>query len=266
MYFSEKVILGKTGLKVGRLGISSSYGASAGVFEEAFEYGCNYFTWGTFIKGDSREMKKAIRNIIAKGKRNQLVISVFTYAHEPFLTRYFLKKRLKALGLDYIDVLLLGYFPKVPSQRILNGARKLKDSGMVRHLGISGHNRKMFKEVKDIPDIDVLHIRYNAAHRGAEDDIFPFYKDHHDRPGIVSFTATRWGKLLNSKNMPLGEKPMSASDCYRYVLSNPSIDICMMGVKNAYQLRENLALMEIGSMRKEEIERVERIGEYIYNH
>ncbi|MCK5278901.1 MAG: hypothetical protein KAK04_10185, partial [Cyclobacteriaceae bacterium] len=98
MNFSEKINLGRTGLKVGRMGISSSYGAPAEAFEEAFEYGCNYFTWGTFIKGDSGEMKKAIHNLIAKGKRDQLVISVFTYAHDPFLTRYFLKKRLKALG------------------------------------------------------------------------------------------------------------------------------------------------------------------------
>ena len=264
MNFSEKINLGRTGLKVGRLGISSSYGAPAEAFEEAFEYGCNYFTWGTFIKGDSSEMKKAIRNLISKGKRDQLVISVFTYAHDSFLTRYFLKKRLKALGLEYVDVLLLGYFPKVPSQRILDGARKLKDKGLVRHLGISGHNRNMFRELKHIPDIDVLHIRYNAVHRGAETDIFPYYKDY-IRPGIVSFTATRWGKLLNTKNMPQGEKPLSASDCYRYVLSNPSIDICMMGVKTISQMRENLALMELGNMKKEEIERVERIGQYIYH-
>lgn len=60
--------------------------------------------------------------------------------------------------------------------------------------------------------------------------------------------------------MPEGEKPLSASDCYRYVLANPSIDICMMGVKTVSQMRENLALMELGPMRKEEIERVERIG------
>ncbi len=265
MDFSQKVILGRTGLEVGRLGISSSYGAPAGAFEEAFERGCNYFTWGTFIKGDSGEMKKAIQNLISKGKREQLVISVFTYAHEPLLTQYFLKKRLKALGLEYIDILLLGYFPKVPSKRILDGARNLKDKGIVRHLGISGHNRKMFQELKNILDIDVFHIRYNAAHRGAEKDIFPFFTNH-DRPGIVSFTATRWKKLLNPKFIPPEEKPLTPSDCYRYVLTNSSVDICMMGVKTVSQMRENLALMELGPLSKEEIKRVEYIGQYLYNH
>ncbi len=265
MDFNKKVNLGRTGLSVGRLGISSSYGAEASVFEEAFDYGCNYFTWGTFIKGDSREMKKAIRNLVANGKRDDLVISVFSYAHESFLTRFFLKKRLKALGIDYIDVLLLGYFPKVPSKRILEGARKLKEDGMVRFLGISGHNRKMFPNVKNVPDIDVLHVRYNAAHRGAEHEVFPYFESE-DRPGVVSFTATRWGKLLNAKNMPTGDPPLTATECYRYVLSNPAVDVCMMGVRNRKQLEENLSLLEMGPLNKEETERIERVGEYVYSH
>ncbi|MCK5369715.1 MAG: aldo/keto reductase, partial [Cyclobacteriaceae bacterium] len=73
-----------------------------------------------------------------------------------------------------------------------------------------------------------------------------------------------WGKLLKPKNMPKGEEPLTASDCYRYVLSNPSIDVCMMGVKNIDQMRENLALMKLGSLSEEEKKRVERIGEFVY--
>ncbi|NIM10988.1 MAG: hypothetical protein GTO45_03290 [Candidatus Aminicenantes bacterium] len=57
MNFKEKITLGRTGLKTGRLGISSSFGAPAQAFEEAFEKGCNYFTWGTFIKGRSSEIE-----------------------------------------------------------------------------------------------------------------------------------------------------------------------------------------------------------------
>ena len=265
MKFNQKITLGRTNLNVGRLGISSSYGAKSETFEEAFEYGLNYFTWGTFIKGDSSEMKKAIKNLVAKGKRDELVISVFTYAHEPFLTSFFVNKRLKALGLEYIDILLLGYFPKVPSGRILDGARALKEKGMVKHIGISGHHRTMFKDILHLQDIDVLHLRYNAAHRGAEKEVFPFIPPK-DPPGIVSFTATRWGNLINQKRMPNSEPSLIAADCYRYVLSNPAIDVCMMGIRNSDQLRENIAIMEMGELEDEEISRIERIGDYVYSH
>ena len=53
--FNTPVTLGKTGLKVGRLGISSSYGAPEEAYEEAFEKGCNYFVVGSFMKGRSKE-------------------------------------------------------------------------------------------------------------------------------------------------------------------------------------------------------------------
>ncbi|HLF35752.1 MAG TPA: hypothetical protein VI583_16025, partial [Cyclobacteriaceae bacterium] len=117
MDFFSPVILGRSGLKVGRLGISSSYGAPAEAFEEAFERGCNYFTYGTFIKGGSPEMRKAVRNITAKGLRDKLVVAVITYAHWPWLTTKMLPRDLKKLGTDYADVLILGYYSSPPDER-----------------------------------------------------------------------------------------------------------------------------------------------------
>ena len=100
MDFKGKVTLGRTGLQVGRLGISSSYGAPAEAFEEAFDKGCNYFSWGTFIKGRSSEMKKAISNIVGRGHRDELIVSMFSYAHNSFLTEFFFMRGLRALGIE----------------------------------------------------------------------------------------------------------------------------------------------------------------------
>ena len=44
MNFSEQITLGRTGLRVGRLGLASSYGAPEAAFEEAFDRGCNYLS------------------------------------------------------------------------------------------------------------------------------------------------------------------------------------------------------------------------------
>ena len=144
MTFNEQVVLGKTGLKVGRLGIASGYWAPAKAIEEAFEHGCNYMTWGTFIRGYSPHMRDAIRNIKAKGQRDRLVLAIFSYSHQSFLTEYFLSKGLKAAGLDYADALILGYFNRRPSQRIIDGAIRLKEKGLVRFIGVSSHKRRLF--------------------------------------------------------------------------------------------------------------------------
>ncbi len=263
MDFNEKKILGKTGIKVGRFGISSSFGASAEDYEEAFDRGCNYFTWGTFIKGRSSEMKKAIKNIIKKGMRENLFIAFYSYAHNNYLTEKFLKRGIKELGIKYADALLLGYFPKRPKQKIIDGTLQLKKKGLIQFIGISSHNRKVFPLLLKDNIFDIFHIRYNAAHRGADTEIFPYMIDRH-KPGIVSFTATRWGQLLNPKKMPEYELPPSAVDCYRYVLSNPFIDICMLGAKNREEMRENLTALDLGPLTETEINRINRIGDYLH--
>jgi len=86
MDFNAPLSLGRTGLRVGRLGIASGYGAPAEAIEEAFERGCNYWTWGTVVKGRSKHMLRAIRNVVAKGQRDKLVLSMFTYAHNAYFT------------------------------------------------------------------------------------------------------------------------------------------------------------------------------------
>lgn len=260
--FSKQLILGRTGLKVGRLGISSSYGAPASAFEEAFERGCNYFVVGSFVKGRSREMIKAIRNITRKGKRDQLVVCLMEYTHSYLVGKPHFYKGLKKLGLEYVDALMLGYYPRRPGKQVMNLAQNLKEKGVVRHLALSGHRRTLFPELMESP-IDIFQVRYNAVNSGAEKDVFPFCGGE-DRPGMISFTATRWGQLLKENKMPPGEAPLTAKDCYRFVLSNPAVDVCMSGARNLEMMRENLETLESGPLSPEEMERIRRIGDFIY--
>lgn len=268
MDFQKKIVLGRTGLVVGRLGISSSFGAPAAAFEEAFERGCNYLNWGTFIKGRASAMGTAIRNLVASGKRDDMVVAMLTYAHNAWLTEHFWVKGLKAANLEYADVLLLGYFPKRPPQKVIDGALRLRERGLVRFIGLTGHNRKLFPELAEEGLFDVFHVRYNAAHRGAETETFPFLSGPditvEERPGVVSFTATAWRRLLKAKKLPPGETPLTAAQCYRFVLSHPAVDVCMMGAKDIPQMRTNLTVLEQGPLSEEEMTRVRVIGSYNY--
>lgn len=262
MDFGEKRVLGRTGFMAGRLGVSSSYGAPREAIEEAFERGCNYFTWGTFIKGRRPGMREAIKNIIKKGRRDDLILAMVSYAHNALLMDAFHRRGLRALGIDYADVLILGYYPRRPSRGIIDKALEMKQRGLVRFIGLTSHNRKLFPELAREGVLDIFHIRYNAAHRGAETETFPFIKGE-GRPGIVSFTATRWGMLLDPKRMPPGEPAPTASDCYRFALSHPSVDVCMTGTRDMVQMREALKTLESGPMSQEELERMRRIGDYV---
>lgn len=259
----KRTILGDTGLNVGRLGLAASYGAPAQAFEEAFDKGCNYFYLGS---GRHRSgMKTAIRNLCRQGHREKLVISIQTYARFGVMTRFLFQQALKSLKIDYADALILGWHNSRPSSRLIDFAQQMKAQGLCRFIGMSGHTRSLFPKLAQENIFDLFHIRYNPAHRGAEKDCFPLI-DVRPEPGIVSYTATRWGQLLNAKNMPPDESPLNAGDCYRFVLSNPAVDICLCGPKNIDQMRTALTCLESGPLETREMERIKTIGDHVHKN
>lgn len=258
----EHTTLGRTGLRVSRLGIASGYGLEAAAVEKAYhEFGINYFFWSTPRK---QGMEAGLRTL-ARSQRDKLVIAIQSYDHSGFLTERSVDKALADLGMDYADILILGWYNSMPFRRVLDTARALIERGKIRHIGMSGHNRSFFGELAADPanPIDVFMIRYNAAHPGAERDIFPLLKKE-GREGVTIYTATAWRKLLKAAKMPKGEAPLDAADCYRFVLSNPQVDVCLMGPASEKEMREGLTALDRGPLDGDAMRRIRAIGEYVH--
>ena len=256
-----KTILGNTGRTVGRLGLAASYGAPTKAFEMAFEQGCNYFYYGSGRK--KAGMREAIRNLCSQGYRDKLIIAIQTYSRNGILSEYLLKRRLNALGIDYCDALILGWHNKPPSNKLLDRAMDLKEKGFVKYLGMSGHHRELFSKVAETGMFDLFHVRYNAAHRGAEKEIFPYFREK-SSPGIITYTATRWGALMNPKKIPSNESPPSATDCYRFVLTNSDVDVCLCGPRNMDQMSTALQSLTKGPLSSDEMQHMKNIGDHIH--
>ncbi len=256
----EPTTLGRTGLRVSRIGLSGGYKAPARAVERAFhEYGINYFYWSPRRSG----MKEALRSL-AGNRRDDLIIAVQSYDHLGFWLRRSVEKALLELTIDHADILFLGWFNSMPSKRVLNGAMQLKEEGKIRFLGVTGHNRQFHGEMarQEESPFDVHMVRYNPAHRGAEEEVFEGLPDR--RPGMTTYTATRWGKLLRADKMPPGEKPLTASECYRFVLSHPAVDLCLAGPRNEREMDEGLRALSEGPLPPEQMERVRRIGNHVH--
>lgn len=253
-------VLGRTGLEVSRIGLAGGYKVPAHAVEKAVaEYGINYFYWETRKPG----MGQALRSLGVRDRQN-LVIAIQTYDHFGFWLRGSVEKALRELAIERADILLLGWFNRMPSKRVLDSAMSLKAEGKIGFIGVTGHNRKfhgVLAHQEDSP-IEVLQIRYSAAHRGAEDEVFKGLLKN--RPGITTYTATRWGKLLKEKKMPPGEKPLTAAECYRFVLSHAAVDVCLAGPRTEKEMDEGLLALDAGPLSGEEMERVRRIGDYVH--
>jgi len=278
---SQRVPLGGTGIQVSRLGIGSSYGVSREACLEAFDAGVNYFFWGsTRTPG----MALAIRDL-TPNHRDGLCVVLQCYARRPSLVSKSIRRGLEALRLEYADVLLLGWHEKAPSRRVLDAVEEERLRGTFKHLAISSHQRPLFKDFMEDGRYDVFHVRYNAAHVGAERDLFPFLPggavdgsaeasgadDAADPalppatgPGIVAFTVLRWGDLLNPKRMPPGEAPLTAAECYRFALSNPHVHVAITGPKSDEEMRHTLGALKAGALDVKEMARSRSIGDHVY--
>ncbi len=264
----RRAILGRTGLEVGRIGISSSYGASGDVLERAFERGVNYIYWGSRRLTSFGQGLKRL-----EPKRDRFVLVIQSYTRMASLMAWSLERALRELHFDHTDVLLLGMWNKPVPPRILDAALELKRRGLVRFLAVSTHHRATVPQVALANDFDIVHFRYSAAHPGAEKDIYP-HLPAINRPGRVSFTATSWGQLTGQANImarianpshpiPKGERVPTATDCYRFVLSRPEVDVCMTGPSNEARMNEAFEAWQRGPMAQEELAWMYRIGRVV---
>jgi predicted aldo/keto reductase-like oxidoreductase len=248
-------------LTVGRLGLASSYGAPAGAYRHAFERGCNYFYWGSIR---AKAMADAIREL-APSSREKIVVVLQSYSRYGWRLTPKIESSLRTLKLDYADILLLGLHNTIPRAAVMESALRLKEQGRVRHIAVSAHHRPIFRQYVNDRRFDMLMLRYNAAHRGAEDQVFPALASAATpRPGVVSYTATRWGMLVNPHYTPTGVRVPTATDCYRFVLSNPHVDICLTGPANSEEMEMNLRAIELGPLSPDELQWMRTVGDHVH--
>jgi aryl-alcohol dehydrogenase-like predicted oxidoreductase len=255
--------LGRTGLQVHRLGFAGTYRPGKEAIHRALDAGVNYF----FFFGIDTQLIKVLRDAIPAGRREDFVLASgggnFIVMSQNLQKS--VERRLRQLKTDYIDIYqYLGiykekHFPDKVKEELL----KLKETGKVRFTGISCHHRQLIGKLAREGEIDVFMLRYNAAHRGAEQDIFPFLAEHN--PGVVSYTATRWGYLLRRpKGWPADGRVPTAAECYRFVLTHPAVHVVLTSPRNLKQTEENLKALGAGPLPAADLEFMKSFGDAVH--
>jgi len=256
--------LGATGRPVFRLGLAASYRPGERAVRCGLDQGVNYL----FCYGIDTQMTRVVREMNAD-RRERVLIATGGYnwvVWHPLLKKS-LENALRRLRTDYIDVFhYLGVVkPKHFGPRVRDELAALRADPRVRAVAISCHHRKLAGELAAQGVLDVLMIRYNAAHPGAESDIFPYVAAHDT--GVVSYTATRWGRLLvRPKGWPAGQPVATAGQCYRFVLSNPHVHVALTAPRNEKELLENLREVGRGPLPDDEMDFMRRFGACVHAH
>jgi aryl-alcohol dehydrogenase-like predicted oxidoreductase len=255
--------------RVFRMGIAGNYGIDSSDIEWAADQGANYWVWGAGFKKVTAGIKKVIRR-----DREKHVVSLLGWGFFGWQVRQGIEKALRELNTDYLDVFKLGWLGRtsIYSQGIVESLLKLKQEGKIKAIGTSIHNRQRAGQLALDSAIDLLMIRYNAKHTGAEEDIFPFLKKRN--PAVVSYTALAWKQLISpvkgvdatpwpGRIEEAGIPPLTPELCYRFVLSNPHVHLVLTGPKNREQLMINFRAVQQGILTTEELDWIRQYGKQI---
>lgn len=240
----------------------------------AIDRGVNYLNWSGHPDG----MSKAISGL--GETRSNVVVACQFKARTADQARRELEWILHETGSDYLDIATFYYVESEAEWQEIIGPggswealAEYKHSGALRMIGLTSHQRKLAanwidSRAKDADTyyLDMLMIRYNAAHRGAEREVFPAASARN--APVVTFTGLRWRELLKpTPNDPPGFSPPSAAACYRFCLANPAVAVALTAPGNRKHLEANLSLLDDWhAPPREKLEAIRQHGDRVHRH
>jgi predicted aldo/keto reductase-like oxidoreductase len=233
----------------------------------AVERGINFLNWC----GADDGLSEAIAGL--GGRRDEVVVCVQLEARTAADARAELEHVLRRLRTDRVDVVTFYYVERpeewqqivAPGGALEHCAAARRD-GRIGLLGLTSHQRPLAAEAARSGLLDMLMIRYNAAHRGAEKEVFPV-TDARGLP-VVVYTCLRWGALLRgTPDDPPGFEVPRAPAWYRFALQSPSVAVALMAPADRAELEEDLTVLQApGPLAAEEHERLAEHGWRVRRH
>ncbi|MFF0494971.1 aldo/keto reductase [Nocardia aobensis] len=213
----EQTQLGKTGPKVGRIGLgamgmSGAYGASdetasIATIHAALDSGATLVDTGDFYGAGHNEM--LIHRALAQRPREDYQLSVKFGAlrgpdgsfggvdTRPEAMRNFLHYSLQRLGVDYVDIYRPARLdPAVPIEDTVGAIAEMVQAGYVRHIGLSEVGAQTLRRAAAVAPIVDLQIEYALITRGIEREILPTAREL--GIGITAYGVLSRGLLSDS--------------------------------------------------------------------
>ncbi len=236
----DTVRLGRSGLEVTRIGFGSipmqrlNDQDAVRVVRAALDGGLNWIDTANAYGTSEERIGKAI----AGYDRSSLKVFTKSHGKDPGTVRSQVELSLERLGLSYLDLFQFHLVPSPEEWRrmeeggTLEAALRLRDEGMIRHLGASAHNPDAALAVAGDPRIEVLQYPFNFIVNREAEEVLESCRRHD-----VGFIAMK----------PFGGGALGrASACIRFLMSYPGI-VTDPGFEKLEEVEEVLALWREGA-------------------
>jgi len=255
-------VVGKTGLKVTRLGFGCMVVSDASVIARALDMGINFFdTARSYLHGNSERMLGAA----LKGRRQDVIIETKSTATTKEAVLRDLEASLKELGTDYVDIWHLHSKnnPEDIKDELLEAQRIARQQGKIRFAGVSTHVQGTISYLQKLGQTDVILTPYNFSmppEMGMENTIETARRAG---IGIIAMKTMaggyarveRWDDgsargresrvVFEDPKMVMGKlkQPGFMPAALRWALRNKDIDTAIVGIVDTDQLEEDFAAL-----------------------
>lgn len=282
--------LGNTGIKVSEIGMGCEGFAGDGYrnakrfFDIAEEAGINYFD----LYSSDPEMRKSVGEAL-EGRREKFIIQShicsvwkdgqYKRSREIGEVKEAFENSLSFLKTDYIDVGMIHYVDSMEDWKtiaegpVLSYVKELKESGKIRHIGLSSHNPQVALAAVESGYIEVLMFSVNPCYdlQPASEDVEDLWRDENYAAPLVNMDSERQGlyetcqrlgvgitvmkafgggDLLDAAMSPAG-KALTVNQCLHYALTRPAVATVLSGARTAEELIGNLSYEEASDEEKD---------------
>ena len=250
----EYRILGKTGLKISRLGFGGipiqridAKGTRA-LTDALIEAGVNFIDTARGYTVSEEYLGFAL-----EGRRDRFVLATKSMARTKAAMESDIATSLKNLRTDYIDL----YQIHNPSAKDLEqvtaegGALEAllaaRDAGKIGHIGITLHSVDLFKMALDLPWVETVMFPYNIVETQGEE--------------LIAQCAQRNVGFICMKPLA-GGAIEDAATAMRFIASNPAVTVVIPGMAEIAEITQNAsAISNTAPLTEEELATVADIRE-----
>ena len=197
----ERVTLGKTGIEVCKNGFGClpiqriTTDEAVYLLQKAFYNGVNFFDTARGYTDSEAKLGEAFRHI-----RSKLVIASKTKAKNADEFERDLETSLKMLQTDYIDLYQFHNHPNFihpgDGTGLYEAALKAKESGKIRHIGITNHRQHIAKQAVESGLYETLQFPFSYLASESDIEIVKACKDA--GMGFIAMKALSGGLITNS--------------------------------------------------------------------
>ncbi|PND40869.1 aldo/keto reductase [Leuconostoc mesenteroides] len=190
-------------------------------------------------------------------------------------TPTFLKKAvddaLARLQTDYIDIFYI-HFPdeNTPKDEAVAALNDLKKSGKIRAVGVSNFSLEQIKEANKNGQVDYVEDAYSLVHREAENKLWPYLQENNigfvpyfplasglltgkyslaDADKFDQFTKEQFETIISAlklvEKISENHNASISQTILAWYIANPSISAVIPGARNASQVTNNVATLNI---------------------